>query len=267
MRELNIDGTMKDVNGLLQEQGFRVGDHVARKAGNIRGQIEEILSEEVKVRLEDPQGVIGKFPLVQFLQHQWSQYKPKVHVGDVVLTVVPSACPQFSSCAAASAIHHTVSELTLQHESLLQHLKIQLKPKAVVVTKSFEKGKLILVPTCLKVSHSVDRPARQVVDIPVPGSSAFFWLSPMSVLPKTDEAGHIVPFWHVQAVDEHHNMELVWLKVGDAPFKVPVLKNNKQVKPGDALVRRSNVVENPTQANASESADPPPHPPKKRKSN
>ena len=263
MRELNDDGTMKDVSGLLQEQGFRVGDHVARKAGNMRGQIEEILVDEVKVRLEDPPGVIGKFPLVAFLQHQWSQYKPKVHVGDVVLTVVPSACPQFSSCAAASAIHHAVSQLTFQHESLLQYLKIQLKPKAVVVTKSFEKGKLILVPTCLKVSHSVDRPVRQVIDIRVPGSSAFFWLTPMSGLPKTDEAGHIVPFWHVQGVDEHHNMELGWLKVGDTPFKVPVLKNSKQVKPGDVLVRKSIGADTPTEANAD--ADPPPQ--KKRKSN
>jgi hypothetical protein len=263
MRELNTDGTMKDVSSLLHEQGFHVGDHVHRKAGNIRGQIEEISADEVKVKLEDPPGVIAKFPLVSFLQNQWLQYKPKVHAADVALTVVPSTCPQFSSCAAASAIHHAVSELTFQHESILQYLKIQLKPKAVVVTKSFEKGKLILVPTCLKVSYSVDRPARQVIDILVPGSKTFFWLTPMTGLPKTDEGCHIVPFWHVQGVDEHHNMELVWLKVGDAPFKVPVLKNNKQVKPGDALVRRSIGADTPTQATAD--ADPPPQ--KKRKSN
>ena len=77
MRELNEDGTMKDVGGLFQEQGFQVGDHVSRKAGNIRGTIVNILSTEVHVRLEETPDVVGKFPLVSFLQHQWTHYKPK----------------------------------------------------------------------------------------------------------------------------------------------------------------------------------------------
>lgn len=238
MRELNADGTMQNVEKLLQEQGFNVGDHVSRKAGNVRGKILEIVSDEVKVQMEETPDVVAKFSLASFLQNQWTHYKPKVHIGDVILTVLPSICPQFKSSSMSSAIHHAISTLTLQHQDVLKHLKIQLKPKAVVATKSFEKGKLVLVPSSFRVSHSNDRPSRQVLHITVPGYDGFFWPAPMMFLPKDDAAGLVVPFWHVQtASDDIHNMEICWLKVDNGSFKVPVLKNIEGVRTGDVLVR------------------------------
>jgi hypothetical protein len=237
MRELNPDGTLKDVDKLLASYGFNVGDTVERKADKSKGEI--ISADKQLVRLRIAGDVVAAVPIETFLKRQWSVVAVKTTTVSIQPTVQIQKCTDFVKHRIASFISIELSNLALQHQELLQHTQILVKPKkGVQVTKAFAKGKLLLVPLSLKVMAG-ETPPKSAIVAPVQAGPLQFWLAP---LPAPKNADHIAaPFWFVQH-DKEDNMEMFSVKASQASgvdpltVQIPIARNSKPLVAGDWLI-------------------------------
>lgn len=265
MRELNVDGSVKDVACLMAELGFVVGGFAERKADKTKGKIVTMSDSEVKVEIIGAPGVSANVPLKLFLDAQWVSYTPKPQRPEVVVSPKSVLTDDFQAVRHGAMILQKMCELAILNDKAAQRLKVQFQPgKQVVSEVAFEKGKLILVPLCSKVVHSfqIDRSDNKVT-AQVVNSKATFTLVPMGNAPKDD--GTVAPFWFMSSSSDDFNMELTHQKDGD--FRLPVARNVKPIKPGDQLIvfKPKKVVE-PLKTDA-QAVTPEPPPKKKRKSN
>lgn len=239
MREISIDGTLKDTAVLMHAAGFQVGDYVERKADKVRGQLIEVTNESVKIQMDDPVGVVGRFPLKDFLTKSWVKTSAKPDPVELVPDGLASSFDAFVAARVSSIIQLEICTLTTSHEKLALSTKVCLKPvKGVVCTKSFDKGKFTLVPTTIKINFKAGKPPTGTSVVHVqPSSLLSFWLGPAH-LPKVGDNGMIVPFWHMQKDSDEWNMEITMVKVVHDGYKlqIPVARNIKPLKAGDWLV-------------------------------
>ena len=237
LRELNSDGSLKDVLTLVFEQGFQIGCHVERKSDKSKGQIVAMAPDMIKLEVAGSPGLLASVPTSTFLQGMWTKYTPKPSPTEVSFALA-STNATLKIQQKCAAIFQKMCDLTFQHESVASGLLFQIKPqKRTVAIKKFEKGKLILVPVCQKVAFKVGDPAPSNHSNPlllqVSGfEGVHFWLVPFGNQVKEDT--FMAPYYHISQNHEGHNMEIHYQKYDD--FKVPIAKNIKLVSEGDLIV-------------------------------
>ena len=234
LRELNTDGTLKDVIGVLGvEFGITIGSHVERKGEKVKGRVLVIDKDNVRIELVGS-SVVQLFPTHTFLSGQFTVFTPKPDPTHIVYDAL-STIGDLSARRKCAQIFVRVMELALEHDKP-SSVKLQVKPhRQVIALNKFDKGKLTFVPVCSKVLHKDgDAPAASCVSVQVSGCDGFhFWLSPFNVDPSSNP---VAPFWHIAHSDEGCNMEIHWVKFDDIKVKVPVARNTKSIVEGDYLI-------------------------------
>lgn len=219
---------------MVSEMGYQVGSHVERKSDKSKGQIVSMDVDMIKLEVAESPGLIATVPTLSFLQGHWAKYTPKASPTESLFTLA-SNTSELKIMAKCAAIFQRMCDLTFTHESSVAGLKFQIKPqKFVEATKKFEKGKLVLVPVCQKVSFKVgDPPPTSSLVVHASGfAGVHFWLVPYGNQYK--ENTFMAPFYHIGTNHEDFNMEMQWLKVED--FKLPVARNVKVIEEGDRVV-------------------------------
>lgn len=265
MRELNLDGTVKDVACLMSELGFSIGSYAERKVDKSRGKIISISEVEVKLEVMSAPGVVATVPIKMFLDSQWVRFVPKPEKTIVSVTPQPILNDEFEAIRFSGLILQKMCDLAISHDTTARKVSVQLSPsKQVVAQSSFEKGKLVLVPVCAKVLHSFqqERSNESRVIAQVPKSSAIFTLVPYRNAAKDD--GCVAPFWFMAASSEDYNMEMTVVK-SDGDIRLPVARNIKPIKEGDSLVLfKKKRVADPLVVDSVSSSSRPPAGPKKK---
>ena len=234
MRELNADGTIKNVDAFFQEHGISKGAVLVRKADKAKCRIVEILLDTIKVVSLDAKDE-ASIPTREVLQGLWSRYRETVDGSDEKeLHAKIAAAPFFESIMTSTQLHSRLCDLAVQHESVLEGVKMHMKPKSVLATKNFDKHKLVLVPWSNKVLFGPEEPKQSLkLQVPFELSNSAFWLKPWVVPPKSDN-DIVVPYWFMSTDSTDSNMEVWWVKCDD--FKLPVARNTRAIKSGEPLV-------------------------------
>jgi hypothetical protein len=258
MRELNSDGSIKDVCKLLASYGFNIGDTVERKSDKSVGEILSV--DDGKVKLKISGDVVAVVPVEAFMKRQWHVAANKNAPVEIKPTMHIQQCQRFINNRIAAFISLELADLAAQHEHFLEDVEIHIKPKrGVKVTKPYAKGKLLIVPVCLKVIVG-DKPPKSVIMVGVATVGSKFWLSPLPTPKQADDIA--APFWFIGQDVENHNMEMFNVKASSNPqfvefhVQIPIARNSKALKAGDWLmfpkiqsdepVEPLHIVEGPT---------------------
>jgi hypothetical protein len=261
MREFNDDGSLKNVAVLFHAAGFDVGQFVERRSDKTRGTIESFNSSCVKLLMDGTVDVLASINVEEFLNKKWSIIRKAVKdVLEVKPTKSPMQFDEFNVSRLAAFIQLELCNLTSTHSSLLSDLKVTVKPKReVCVSKSFDKNKLILVPTSLKIQckqQDQSLSANSIVVDVVPAVAVKFLLT--APLSELEDRAHMAPFWFVgqSAEDEEINMHIVYQKsqLDGFKLKIPIARNMNHVAEGTRLCFKKQ--EGKRQADAAEAPAP-----------
>ena len=74
IREITKSGSIQNTEALLNDAGFKVGDHVKRKDGST-GQIKDIVDSTVRLQMDAR--LVAKISLQSFVTGEWAKYVPK----------------------------------------------------------------------------------------------------------------------------------------------------------------------------------------------
>ena len=242
LRELSMDGTVKESGVLMAEHGFHVNDHVRRKADGESGRIQKI--ESGRVHLAKSDGTTGRLSVEGFLQGDWSTYTPKAEPE--LLTDISLHAPHMyldfqHACLMANMILDMQEIMEKQHGSPFHaKLNAQLKPRKALLAAAFiPRMKLTLVPAAVQIRHGPKKPEDALFTIATGSPDYHFWVQPLVVVPKAEgDAGFINPAFLVQPLteEENINMEVTYVKGTRAKnVKYPVLRNTADLQKGDIL--------------------------------
>ena len=244
MRELTMDGAAANPEEHLKDLGFLVGGFVRRKADKVEAQITAVQKDMVKMKMVEG-GEACSASMQSFLDLDWAAFVPResAQLVEDLAAHAPSLHPDWHAMRVAHSIQTEILAMTDKHEmESCKHLSVQVKPgKAVIAQEKIGKGKLLLVPSTLKISV---KPADAVVPsgfrVKTPYLDKSFWLLPTVIVPKeTESPGFLNPFWLVQttSIADEANMTLAYLKGTNAnKLELPVLKNTKHINPQDKLL-------------------------------
>ena len=234
MRELNADGTIKNVHAFFQEHGIAVGAVISRKADKAKCRISEILFDTIKVVSLDSKDE-ASIPTGEVLQGLWSRCRETSDGSDEKdLKAKVAAAASFTHIMTATQLHSKLCEIAVQHDAVLGGINMSMKPKSVITTKNFEKHKLVLVPWSNKVIFGPEEPKNSLkLHVPFELADVVFWVKPWVVPPKS-EGDIVVPYWFMSTDSADFNMEVHWVKCDD--FKLPVARNIRALKSGEPLV-------------------------------
>ena len=233
MRELNEDGSLKNAQLFFQEKGIVVGTVLVRKSDKIKCRVNAISADVISVESVDSAGNFADVKAADVLQGLWSrcQWKDTPDAKAVVPKV--SSAPGFSQIMTAVGLQFKLCILATQHETVLNGVKVSLKPKCVTSSKSFDKNKLVLVPFVPKVMVCSDDPPKNAIKLMASSTDVSYFLKPSSTVPKTDD-DMVIPFWFMETHASDFNMEIHWVKMDE--YKLPVARNIRPIKDDEHLV-------------------------------
>ena len=234
MRELNADGTIKNVDALFQERGISIGAVLVRRSDKAKCRIVGLLLDTIKVVSLDAKEE-ASIPTSEVLQGLWSRcLETSDGSDDKDLHGKVATSHSFIYISTATKLHSYLCDLAVQHDAVLGGIKMCMKPKSVIATKNFEKHKLVLVPWSNKVMFGdEERKGSLKLNVPFELAGKVFWVNPLVVAPKSDD-DIVVPYWFMSTDSADFNMEVSWVKFDD--FKLPVARNIRAIKSGDSLV-------------------------------
>ena len=245
-------GQLADKALLLVEKGYTVKSWVSRKKDKITAQIKSMSNTVVILSIEegDLAGTVS-VSHNSFHKGEWRVVKPpveKVHLDHLELYVA-STNNEFMKKILIGRITGKLLEMETSNMDVVEGLKLALKPRRnVIACKKFSKGKLVLVPTTLRIeSKDVSEHAsgNQSICIGKCGTENTVYLNPCFANPsdKVDPGvAFVAPFWLVQTthVQEEAKMHMS-LTVGpsekNATLKIPTLVNSCAVNTDDVLLR------------------------------
>jgi hypothetical protein len=232
MRELNPDGTIKDVQSFFQEHGISVGTVLIRKADKSKCKVAKILLDTINVVSLDSKAE-ASIATSEIMQGLWSRCKDTPHEQEKELHGKIYRAPMFLHLMTASKLHAKLCDLAVQHDAGLNGIKMSMKPRSVIATKSFEKHKLVLVPWSHKVFFGKEEPKNCLkLQVPFEFADVEFWVKPIGGGAKTDD-DIVVPYWFLSTDSSDFNMEIFWVKCDD--FKLPVARNIRAIKLDETL--------------------------------
>ena len=233
MRELNVDGSLKNAQLFFQEKGIVVGAVLVRKSDTIKCRVKAISADMISVESVDSAGDFADIKPVDVLQGLWSrcQWKDTPDAKAVVPKI--SVVPCFSQIMTTVGLQFKLCTLATQHETVLKGVKVCFKPKCVTSSKSFEKNKLVLVPFVPKVMFCSDDPPKNAIKLMASSDGVSYFLKPANTVPKTDD-DMVIPFWFMETHTSDFNMEIHWVKMDE--YKLPVARNIRPIKDDEHLV-------------------------------
>jgi hypothetical protein len=239
IREINKDGAVAVPANMVQELGFQVGQWVQRKADEVKAKILAFKGTDVLIMVE---GIKSSVPMAGFLHKEWSHCAETsaAIVQANLKSVEPTLYVEFQLASIRAIIQRELYVLSETHVDMLSMLEVQLTPKKELrCTCNIAVGKLLLVPSTLKITHTkTDVDGMLKVQTQMKGWT--FALGPFSC----GNAGFIAPFFMVQSDHDENkvNMDIVMVKASsDNSIKIPLLKNIVTLKTGDVLFQKSAV--------------------------
>jgi hypothetical protein len=251
MRDFSVDGVLNNPAAVVNEKGFHVGQQVFRKADKIRAVILQITPEQV-IMQTDHDGLQVSSSSASFANGEWANYDPKPEPIQLQewQKHAPSMSLEFKAMRVKGKVFAELHDLGEKYIDVLQHLKVFVKPKKqVCAAKAFDKHKLVLVPSTLRVDHmasDADVPSGAInLGVLMTGPAAnsgeiSFMLMPSFAMPKkAGGEGFISPYWLVETthIAGDENMELHMDKdMKKMEVKIPVLWNKRAIKADEKLV-------------------------------
>ena len=171
----------------------------------------------------------------------------------------PSTSVDMQVALVKAGIVQDFNKVLQANEASWENISIQTKPKkAIVTTAAYEKGALVFVGASPTVQHCEvgKQLSDSVIKLGVKNAGCkdyMFYVTPTCSLPgeaneddtkkddtKKNKSYFSCPFWIVPSGEEF-NMELGWeTPKGCTMFPVPIMKNKRQLKVGDALFQKAN---------------------------
>ena len=235
MRDFSSAGTLSVATHILNELGFIVGDIIKNQNDKTLFQIVAVDGSEIHVTNDT--GNAERIALSSFQNKEWS-----IEVKKPTPAMMPRYPPVENAAFMAMAIKGEISQhlFELATSYRVDELSVMSKPtKAVTATIKFPKGKLVLVPSTLKIEMGPKLPSSLHVELKLYAQSELhFWLAPYTYAPDelADKTkGFVAPFWFVGSTDDQStvNMELTSVS---ASCKIPLLKNICAIPAGTTLL-------------------------------
>ena len=249
MRELNPDGSLRNAQDLLGDQGFVLGACIKKKGEKFEGQITGPDGSSVTVKDLKSGGVL-KVQARDMLCSGWITFKPKADPESIasLQSMGPKKNNDFLAGRVIAEIHGAMHELVTTHDSqkALGGLSVQLKPnRALVSSEVFGKGKLILVPYSWKVLTRSPKPEPMANAVQVQTKWKLddreFWIVSCNSLPKDstpEEGKHFLsPYFMVGSCEDEESANMVQVMSGttQSSIRIPMLKNSKEIGIGAVL--------------------------------
>ena len=256
MRELNPDGSLRNAEDLLKDQGFVIDTFVRRKADKLECQIKHIGGNQVQLEELHKKGLM-KVSSDQFLSGKWHVFTPRkdVEVLQDLSVFGFSQSIEYQAALMVAEIHKELEILQQKHDAdgVLAKLTLQLRPHKALVVKE-KVSKLVLVPCTWKIvqrsSSQGDLANAVKVETAWNMDDRQFWLSSCVSLPKADDDASsgkfcVSAFFLVNGSEEPDciNMEMFLSGSKTAKIRVPLLRNTVPLAKGDAL---SQIVQKKT---------------------
>ena len=256
MRSYGADGQLEALHQKVQEKGFKVGDHILRKADEAYARITGFDKDFVLLSMESD-GILGDFRVHcdSFLKKDWRKYQPRKAEECIENHSLhgPLEHDEFKILFLKGKIAQALQEVAKKHPDP-DGLQLVLRPsKAVVATKGFAVGKLVLAPCTPRVAASTDAEGPGL-DLGAlcrnfKGEKVHFFLQSFVAVPRALEDGAVTQgclcpcfFVPVTHDEEEANMSFVVKKepsdlqaLENVQIRVPVMRNTKPIAVGDRL--------------------------------
>ena len=243
MRELNPDGSLRNAEDLLSDQGFVTDACVRRKADKLECQIKHITGNQVQVQELHKKGLM-KVSGDQFLYGAWSLVTPRkeAEVLQELSTFGLSQSLEYQAALMVAEIQKELDLLAKKHDAdgVLEKLSLQMKPhKALAVKQKFNKGQLVLVPCTWKIVQRSSHQGALAQGVKV---ETAWTMDDREYLAKADDDAtsgkfFVSPFFLMNGSEEPDciNMEIIWSGTKTAKIRVPLLRNKVALATGDLL--------------------------------
>lgn len=232
MRELNPDGTIKNIQAYYEEYGISIGSTLMRKSDKSKCKVIALFADKCQVSSLDSKSQ-AYIPIQEVLQGQWSRCQDDEN-RDIEYTPKVAKASLFELSRIATELHEKLCALAVEHDSCLSGIKISGKPKGIVAVSNFQKHKLVLVPWSFKVFGGREAPKNSLqLSVPFEHTSNQYWIKPLTAAPKSNDEV-VVPYWFMSTHSSDFNMEVFMMKCDD--YKIPVARNIRPITQGEPLV-------------------------------
>lgn len=249
LREYDEHGNLKNMEAILREKGFVVGQAILRPKDKTRAVIVSVLDMKVRLDVENNDHMSGQYDMHAnaLLQGEWKIVKK----GPAVVTLDPDdfkghtalQCKALNEMCAKGEVARRMLELEQQHEKTLEGITLKLSPvKGVVVTKTFKTGKFILSPATQKIMTFKD--GMQGLSLGKIREVGLM-VQPMFIPPSKDSKTgdyrlFVSPFWLVKRVDKPELANAVIKPTfqndqDNNSVKIPVLVNTVELNKDDEV--------------------------------
>ena len=249
MRELNPDGSLRNAQDLLKDQGFVHGACIKKKGEKFEGQITGLDGSSVTVKDLKSGGVL-KVQAQDMLCAGWIVFKPKAEPESIasLQSMGPKKNHDFLAGQVIGEIYQVMHDLVSTHEShkVLGGLSLQLKPnKALVSNQVIPKGKMVLVPYSWRVLTRNPKGEAMANAVQVQTKWKLddreLWIASSNTLPKDtapEEGKHFLSaYFLVGSCEDEESANMVQIMSGTAQssIRIPMFKNSKEIGIGAAL--------------------------------
>ena len=226
---------------MADELGFKEGIAIMRKVDKLKAWISDMKrDDDVTLEMEDG----SKFQLTakSLLQGEWKVLKEKgsetVELEDYGRHLVTNQ-KEAKMMQIKGEIMTKLTELEAKHGSVHEGLKITFRPRDVVATKSFSKGKLILIPCTTKIEETIPNKNYSGTFVLEPQDGIPLHLSHCIVGPNEADFSKSVlsPFWCMRTSDKQKDCNIEIHTPAGTPCGIPIMRNTCAVKATDVLVR------------------------------
>ena len=247
MRELNPDGSLRNAQDLLSDQGFVLGVCIRKKGEKFEGQITGLDSSSVTVKDLKSGGVL-KVQAKDMLYAGWTIFKPKAEPESIesLQCMGPKTNADFMAGLLIAQIHQTMHELVSTHKSHETLGGLSVKPcRGLVRQEVYGKNKLILVPYSWKVITRTPKPEPMPNAVQVQtkwkADDREFWIVSCKHLPKDGtpevQKDFVSPYFLVTSCEDEDSANMIQILSGNAQasIRIPLLKNTKEIAIGTFL--------------------------------
>ena len=217
-RQLDYDetGHLKNPCQLVRQMGFQEGANVLR--GTCRATITSMQGTQVQLSVDEGDLCTSyEISIDSFLKGEWKVAKQKAEIQkyswDDFHDFRPNSNDAVNFMCVKGEVSRRLIELELQHEASYKGLVLQTKPyKSVFTAKQYAKGKLILVPSTMKIERKAcpgSLPLGTIREI-----GLYLW--PCYVPPKRDgglDGSFLCPFWMVKRTNKESEANVEVRKV------------------------------------------------------
>ena len=257
MRSYGPDGHLVSLHQRVEERGFKVGDHVVRKADEVYAKITGFQKDMVQLSMETDEGVAGDFTVHcnSFLKKDWKKYQPKKAEERIqnLSLYAPRDHDEFKVLYLKGKIAQALLETSKKNPHPGCFEVVHRPSRAVECRKGFAVGRLVLAPCTPRIAVSTEADGAGLelgaLCSNFKGEKVYFYLQSFVAVPRKLEDGSLTqgcvcPCFFVATTEEETEANMCFVtKVGDqsdqplenVQIRIPVLKNIREIAEGEQL--------------------------------